>query len=147
MKKYLVLVFFITSVAYLNAQNLAKDFDYILQSTLNKTSPNTSYYTGENNSQKIMLNSQKNAKYNPFYGIAKLAMYCYQNIISPQLYRDCPYEITCSNYTKIAIQKKGLFQGTIIGAERLLRCNKMSMLDITHDDRDAHSSKIIDTEL
>lgn len=147
MNRYLLIIFFLNTFSYLKAQNFSEDFGLIMQSTLNKPLPNTNYYLGSGNNQKMMLGSKNNSKFNPLYNIAQVAMYCYQNIISPQLYRDCPYETTCSNYAKIAIQKKGLIQGTIIGAERLLRCNKMSMLDVTHDDRDVHTSKIIDTEL
>lgn len=147
MSRWVLFFVFFFACKGLYAQNIQEDLFYVLESTLNKTKPNTNYYSGVGNSQQMMKSSKKEAKYNPLFGVGKIAMYCYQNIISPQLFRDCPYEVTCSNYCKMAIEKKGLLKGTILGAERLLRCNKMSMLDITQDDRNNHSNKITDLEL
>lgn len=38
----------------------------------------------------------------------------------------CLYEPTCSEYTKRAINNKGVILGIILGAWRILRCNPLS---------------------
>ena len=53
----------------------------------------------------------------------------YQKIISPIFqYKGihCKYYPTCSEYTKQAIQKYGIFKGGFLGIRRILRCNPLS---------------------
>lgn len=38
----------------------------------------------------------------------------------------CHYTPTCSQYTKMAIEKHGLIRGSLKGAWRVLRCNPFS---------------------
>ena len=38
----------------------------------------------------------------------------------------CKFEPTCSEYTKQAIQKYGIVQGTWKGLKRMIRCNPFS---------------------
>lgn len=38
----------------------------------------------------------------------------------------CKYYPTCSNYTKEAITKYGVFKGTKLGIKRILKCNPFS---------------------
>lgn len=38
----------------------------------------------------------------------------------------CLYEPTCSEYTKRAINNKGVVLGIILGAWRIMRCNPLS---------------------
>lgn len=38
----------------------------------------------------------------------------------------CKYYPTCSEYTKQAIEKYGVFKGCILGMWRILRCNPFS---------------------
>ncbi|MFB6351044.1 MAG: membrane protein insertion efficiency factor YidD [Bradymonadaceae bacterium] len=47
----------------------------------------------------------------------------YQNAISPMLPPSCRYQPTCSEYTKIAIQRYGLVRGGWMGLKRILRCH------------------------
>ncbi|RFA23693.1 membrane protein insertion efficiency factor YidD [Subtercola boreus] len=55
--------------------------------------------------------------------IAVLLLRTYRAVISP-LYGDvCRYYPSCSSYTLQAIQQRGLFVGTALGAYRLVRCN------------------------
>ena len=54
----------------------------------------------------------------------------YQKGISPYLSNvwniHCKFEPTCSEYTKQAIEKYGIFQGIWKGLKRFLRCNPFS---------------------
>ncbi|MBO7509069.1 MAG: membrane protein insertion efficiency factor YidD [Alphaproteobacteria bacterium] len=51
-------------------------------------------------------------------------IWVYQHFISPAFggRAACRFTPTCSEYTKIAIKKYGLFRGTIMGMRRILRC-------------------------
>ena len=46
----------------------------------------------------------------------------YQYFISPYLPPSCRFTISCSEYTKLAIVKDGLINGTISGLLRLAQC-------------------------
>ena len=53
----------------------------------------------------------------------------YQKYISPvftHLGSHCKYYPTCSEYTKQAIKKYGVFKGILLGFWRILRCNPFS---------------------
>ena len=141
--KFGCIIFLLMAGLQTNAQQIGKDYLLIVQS-IDKNYTTTSYYTGDKNNQNIMKSGKKNSLYSPLFILGKMAMYGYQNIISPQLFKDCPYEVTCSNYCKIAIENKGLFKGVLIGANRLLRCNKLSMLDVGLEAINSSTNKIID---
>jgi len=70
------------------------------------------------------------AKYNPFSLSAKGAMLFYQYVVSPQFFRFCLYERSCSNFSKKAIEEFGLVKGVFLSADRLLRCNILAMDEI-----------------
>lgn len=48
----------------------------------------------------------------------------YQNAISPVIggRAACRFTPSCSEYTKTAIERYGLFRGTIMGIKRISRC-------------------------
>lgn len=53
----------------------------------------------------------------------------YQKVISPFMSfhgSNCKYYPTCSEYTKQAIKKYGVFKGILIGTKRITRCNPFS---------------------
>lgn len=50
----------------------------------------------------------------------------YQKYISPILGKHCRYYPTCSEYTKQAIKKYGIFNGTFYGIKRVMKCNPFS---------------------
>ena len=50
----------------------------------------------------------------------------YQNYISPVLGKTCKYYPTCSEYTKQAIEKYGVFKGFFYGLKRIIKCNPFS---------------------
>ena len=47
----------------------------------------------------------------------------YQLVISSQDKPACMFTPTCSEYTRLAIQKYGFVAGIVMGAARILRCN------------------------
>ena len=50
----------------------------------------------------------------------------YQKKISPLLGHNCKYYLTCSEYTKQAIEKYGVIRGSFKGVIRIIRCNPFS---------------------
>lgn len=67
--------------------------------------------------------------YNPFYHILSASMYAYQKVISPIIVRQCPFVPSCSAYSKALIREYGLLKGTFLTADRLSRCNRISLAD------------------
>ena len=47
---------------------------------------------------------------------------CYQKIPGPW-HNSCRYTPTCSEYSKIAIERFGAFKGSYLSIKRILRCN------------------------
>ena len=47
----------------------------------------------------------------------------YQRKISPLFGPKCRFYPTCSSYTVTAIERFGLFKGTLLGIGRISRCN------------------------
>lgn len=89
-------------------------------------------YSRAGNDKEMMQVQQSSffAKYNPVSLLLKGTMYTYQHVISPQLSRSCPYEITCSNFSKQSIKTFGIVKGVFISADRILRCNRIGILDV-----------------
>lgn len=50
----------------------------------------------------------------------------YQKYISPHLGNNCRFYPTCSEYTKLAVDKYGIIKGSILGIIRILKCNPFS---------------------
>lgn len=50
----------------------------------------------------------------------------YQKMVSPLFPPSCRFYPTCSEYTKGAILKYGVFKGIALGIRRVLRCNPFS---------------------
>jgi len=50
----------------------------------------------------------------------------YQKYISPIFGKHCKFYPSCSEYTKQAIEKYGLFKGSFLGIKRIIRCNPFS---------------------
>ena len=84
-----------------------------------------------NNKKAMQVKSQSAfAKYNPLALTLTGSMYLYQNVLSAQLGRQCLYSLSCSNFSKQAIKEFGMVKGVFLTADRLLRCNRISALDL-----------------
>jgi putative component of membrane protein insertase Oxa1/YidC/SpoIIIJ protein YidD len=105
------------------------------------------HYHGAGNNDKVLQNKHSSffAQYNPVSLVLKGALLGYQKIVSEQLARSCPYEITCSNFSKQAIQEFGIFKGVFISADRILRCNRIGLLDISPLNINPATGAIIDS--
>jgi hypothetical protein len=47
----------------------------------------------------------------------------YQKFISPLTISSCRFRPTCSQYTKLALKKYGVFKGCWLGLKRILKCH------------------------
>ena len=47
----------------------------------------------------------------------------YQIVLSPLLGKTCRFNPTCSNYSKLSIEKFGIIKGFYLIIKRLLRCH------------------------
>lgn len=54
--------------------------------------------------------------------IAVVPIIIYQKLISPLFPRSCRYHPSCSQYSRDAIMKFGLFRGGLLGLARIFRC-------------------------
>ncbi len=124
------LVLFLTSFN-LTAQIIKTDFQLLKENYLNSSFNNQLNNSQINNTKPIEY-KKNNAiiKYNPVNLTFTGAMLFYQHIVSPQLFKHCIYEISCSNFSKQAIQHFGLAKGVLLGADRLMRCNSMAKEEI-----------------
>ena len=59
-------------------------------------------------------------------------MYIYQRCVSPVIARSCAFSPTCSGYSKALINEYGLAKGVVCTADRLMRCNRISLADHTN---------------
>lgn len=99
-----------------------------------------------NNTKAVQLRQQSwIARYNPVALALKGAMLGYQRLMSQQLARQCPYQLTCSNFSKQAILEYGAFKGVFLSADRIMRCNRIGLLDIKPIDIDTETGAIIDS--
>ena len=70
-------------------------------------------------------------RYNPITYMAGGMLYAYQKVISAQLSTHCPYEHSCSQFSKMAIKEYGILKGVALSADRLTRCTQFTVSDIT----------------
>jgi putative membrane protein insertion efficiency factor len=61
-----------------------------------------------------------------FQSFATRALRAYKRFISPLLLSSCRFTPTCSDYAIEAVERHGLFVGTLLSAWRILRCNPFS---------------------
>lgn len=62
----------------------------------------------------------------PLKCLAKGFIYFYKFCISPFLPNSCIYKPSCSTYTLQAIERFGVWKGSILGMKRILRCTPLN---------------------
>jgi uncharacterized protein len=135
--KYLLFLFFLVSNFVYKAQN--SDL-----SILTNFSPDEKIYPER---KVAFIKAKKNsliAKVNPFRLFFGSLLYVYQKGISPQISRQCGFEVSCSEFSKTCIQQHGLFKGIALSADRMSRCTRIASFDLKIVDFDFKSKKIID---
>jgi putative component of membrane protein insertase Oxa1/YidC/SpoIIIJ protein YidD len=81
----------------------------------------------------VYLFADKNSalvKYNPVSLVFGGLLMFYQKVISQQLASNCPYEISCSEFSRLSIKEYGLIKGVSLSADRLTRCTQFTKIDI-----------------
>jgi putative component of membrane protein insertase Oxa1/YidC/SpoIIIJ protein YidD len=143
--KLLLLLVLQLIIANLSAQDYQSDLLLIGKKSLVNTN-DFQYYKRAGNNAKIMESHSHSviSKVNPLSAVLKGAMLLYQNVLSPQLSKSCAYQITCSNFSKQAIARFGIVKGMCLSADRLMRCNRIALLDINLLDIDESTGTIID---
>ncbi len=96
---------------------------------------------------KFMRSNSKNflIRNNPVSLFFGGLMYVYQGVISPQLPSECLYAESCSQFSKHLIADYGLFKGIFTTSDRLMRCNRLSALDVHPLMIDERSGKVIES--
>lgn len=83
-------------------------------------------------------------KYNPVSLTLGGLMYVYQKYISQVLGTNCPYEVSCSAFSVSALKRYGIIKGVALSADRLTRCNSFSAMDLTEDNYNQNTMRIMD---
>lgn len=133
---FLIIALFISFSAF----SQMSDIDLIIQ----KDSTKEEY---KNIRKVTYLFKDKNAfiKYNPLSLFFGGALYIYQKYISIQIGANCPYEISCSTFSKLCIQKYGLLYGIPLTSDRLTRCTRLASFDLIRGvEYNARTNKIYD---
>jgi len=81
-------------------------------------------------------------RYNPVTIALGSIMWTYQKIISPQFSSTCIYSPSCSSYSKDLIYDFGILRGIIFTADRLMRCNRIALIDFKSWEIEPVSGKI-----
>jgi putative component of membrane protein insertase Oxa1/YidC/SpoIIIJ protein YidD len=68
----------------------------------------------------------------------------YQKVISPQISADCLYELSCSRFSRAAIQEFGIVKGIALTADRLARCNRVAATSIELLRINAQTGRVVD---
>ena len=94
---------------------------FTLQQKLLKASFDTTLHQ-KTKARKLVSPKNDIAKINPLFYLGGTLLFLYQNVFSEQIQAQCAYQISCSEYTKLSIQKKGLLFGTLSGFNQLSEC-------------------------
>ena len=137
-KVYFIFLIVIFSVSCLFAQK-ENDVDLLRNTDFAKTQKNREVVYGFSDTPSGFL------LYNPVYHILSGTMWVYQKLISPQLASDCLYHPSCSEYSKLLIRDFGIPKGIFCTADRLMRCNRISMSAVRQDDFNHNDGKIHET--
>ena len=81
----------------------------------------------------FLLSERKNPiiRYNPVSLTFSGLLFVYQKFLSPQISANCPYNPSCSSFSKNAILRFGFIKGIALSADRLMRCNSIAAKDLS----------------
>jgi len=122
MKLYILCLFLFFGIVS-NAQIEKTDLLLIKQKD---TLPNSKLYIRPYSN----LNKSKLQTYNPINLTFSGLMFFYQNVISSQVNAQCLFTPSCSEYAKGCIKKYGLVKGMFLAADRVQKCNRITVLDL-----------------
>ncbi|MCP1381414.1 membrane protein insertion efficiency factor YidD [Runella salmonicolor] len=107
----------------LSIQGMAQvsDLDLLAESG---SAPTVKFGQAKKAKQKAFL------RFNPVYWMLNGALTGYQKVISPQISAECLYELSCSRFSRAAIQEFGIFKGIALSADRISRCNRVAATSI-----------------
>ncbi|MBK9639218.1 MAG: membrane protein insertion efficiency factor YidD [Bacteroidetes bacterium] len=120
-----------------NNDHSKKDFE--LMATHERKNP----YPIKKKPSFLLVGKKNIVKYNPVSLLFGGMLYTYQATISSQIAADCPYEVSCSAFSKQSILEFGLIKGLALSADRVTRCTKSSIKQI-HSLRISENGNIID---
>ena len=69
-------------------------------------------------------------RYNPVSLFFGSLMYVYQGAFSPQISAQCRFSLSCSAFSRECIREYGLVKGIALSADRIMRCNRIAVLDV-----------------
>jgi putative component of membrane protein insertase Oxa1/YidC/SpoIIIJ protein YidD len=134
----LLVLFSVFFVSRLSAQLDQKQIEAIKQIDF------TNHTFDKRKPKFISMGKSPFVKYNPVFLTLGGMLFFYQKAISPQLQSHCPYEISCSAFSKTSIQEFGIIKGVPLTADRLTRCTQFTLIDILPSQVNEHNGSIID---
>ena len=134
----LICLFVFFPLSFMLAQK-PEDVDFIRTMDFNKSFKQRDVSYGfSDNPSKVSL-------YNPVYHLLSGSMWIYQKFVSPQLASNCQYEPSCSAYSKQLVRDYGMLKGVFCSADRLMRCNRITLAGLPYSAFDTHDGKIYET--
>lgn len=95
--------------------------------------------------QSKKANHKTFLRINPVYWLLNGALTGYQKVISPQISAECLYELSCSRFSRAAIQEFGVIKGIALSADRISRCNRVAATSIEFIRISHLTGKVMDT--
>lgn len=126
--------FFLSFSSFSQEQSLTLE---ITKAFEQQTSPEV-----QNRTRRMMFQSGENNIGNPIQVVFGGLMFLYQNVFSDQISAHCMYEISCSEYTKLNIEKNGLIRGSILGFHQLMHCTPSTTNEVPPYMYTPYSTKI-----
>ncbi len=142
MRTILILLLFAIGLNAVTAQNsgfFTDPLQYVKAQTPNVYVPNKRIIRFVHTKNPSFI-----ARYNPVSLSFGSMLFLYQKFLSPQFAADCPFDNSCSNYSKLAISRFGLLKGVALSADRLTRCNQFLNYDVRITNFN-HLNKLIDS--
>lgn len=125
----------LVSVFITQAKAQMSDLDYLAESG---SAPTVKFGQVKKPKPKAFL------RYNPAYWLLNGALTGYQKVVSPQISADCLYELSCSRFSRAALQEFGIFKGIALSADRLSRCNRVAATSIELIRINPQSGRVLD---